>query len=383
MGAESASRVSAIYSIGNKFGGAGIGTTAYRGAWGLYRRGMLRRVLCGAYQQRDIPRVLVRELGLVDKVMRKLASWDQSGRLWHLQELLFDAWAARHMEPADVLVAWGNYALKSLQRARARGMKTFLIRASAHPRYQTQVLAEEYKRWGLGYPVQRRALERSEAELKLADYVLIPSEFVQQSFLSQGFAREKLILIPYGVNIDRFRPAEKRSPRPFTVLFVGQVGIRKGIPYLLRAWAALNWKDAELWVVGRVLPEAQPIVRQYRNLPGLRMIEHKDDPVSLFQQADVFVFPSIEEGSALVTYEALACGLPVVTTPSAGSVIRDRVEGFLVEPRDVDAIASSLERLRTDDSLRQAMSEAARRRAEEFTWTRHEEALADFVESIA
>ena len=64
--------------------------------------------------------------------------------------------------------------------------------------------------------------------------------------------------------------------------------------------------------------------------------------------ADVFVFPSLFEGSAVVTYEALACGLPSVVTPNAGSVVRDGLEGFVVPPRDVEALAARMEQLGDD-----------------------------------
>ena len=77
--------------------------------------------------------------------------------------------------------------------------------------------------------------------------------------------------------------------------------------------------------------------------------------------ADVFVFPSLFEGSAVVTYEALACGLPSVVTPEAGSVVRDGVEGFLVAPRDVLALAERMEQLGNDPGLRDRMSAAAPR----------------------
>jgi len=118
------------------------------------------------------------------------------------------------------------------------------------------------------------------------------------------------------------------------------------------------------------------MLNRYRHLPGVRWVGYVDDPVATYQQADLFVFPTVEEGSALVTYEALACGLPVVTTPNAGSVVRDGVEGLIVPIRDVDALAAAMERLRADEQLRREMGKAARARAEMFTWERHENALA-------
>ena len=91
--------------------------------------------------------------------------------------------------------------------------------------------------------------------------------------------------------------------------------------------------------------------------------------------ADVFVFPSLFEGSAVVTYEALASGLPTLVTPEAGSVVREGSEGFLVPPADVEALAEAMERLGSDPALRESMAVAARARAEEFDWPRYHLAL--------
>ena len=99
--------------------------------------------------------------------------------------------------------------------------------------------------------------------------------------------------------------------------------------------------------------------------------------------ADVFVFPSLFEGSAVVTYEALACGLPSVVTPAAGSVVRDGVEGFLVAPRDVDGAGrGGWSGWGARPALRAAMAPAARARAEEFDWPRYHDAVAAAVGDV-
>ncbi|MBC7232028.1 MAG: glycosyltransferase family 4 protein [Chloroflexi bacterium] len=378
-----AEQVTVIYSIGSKFAGGGIGTTAYHAVRGLHHHDMLKRLFCGAYQPTEIPQEKIRALGLPDRALRKLASLDSSGWLWHLQAVLFDTWASRRLEPANVFHVWGNYGLRSLRRAREMGTVTVVERASAHPVYQTRLLKEEFARWGLSFHAPQATTVRAIAEMAVADYILIPSEFVRQSFLGEGFPAEKLIQVPFGVDTARFRPSEVPAAHPFRALFVGQVGIRKGVPYLLEAWRQLGWRDAELWLVGRALPECQLILRRYEDLPGLRLIGHLDNPVEAYRQADVFAFPSIEEGSALVTYEALACGLPVVATPNAGSVVRDGVEGFIVPIRNVEALANALERLRADKRLRQEMGRAARERAREFTWERYGDKLANSLRQAA
>ncbi len=96
--------------------------------------------------------------------------------------------------------------------------------------------------------------------------------------------------------------------------------------------------------------------------------------------ADVFVFPSLFEGSAVVTYEAIACGLPSIVTAEAGSVVRDDREGIVVPARNIEATAAAMERLGTDPDLRAEMSAQARRRAEAFDWPRYHVDVLDAID---
>lgn len=380
-GAQASGRsgMKVIYSIGAKFAGGGIGTIAYHAVRGLHRHGLLHYLLCGSFRPTEISREKIKAVGLPSRALRKVATFDTSGWLWYFQSLLFDAWASRYLEPADLFHVWGNYGLRSLTLAKRLGMVTVVKWASAHPLYRTGLLKEEYARWGITFQIPQAGLRRSIAELEEADYVLIPSDFVRHSFLEESFPEGQLLQVSFGADTIRFHPADGQVDHPFRVLFVGQIGIRKGIPYLLEAWRQLGWRGAELWLVGRIETGFKLVLTRWDGLPGVKLVGYAPDPVSLYRQADVFAFPTVEEGSALVTYEALACGLPVVTTPNAGSVVRDGIEGFIMPIRDVDALADRLERLRADEQLRQEVGRAARKRAKEFTWDKYGTALAKTI----
>jgi glycosyltransferase involved in cell wall biosynthesis len=103
----------------------------------------------------------------------------------------------------------------------------------------------------------------------------------------------------------------------------------------------------------------------------------------LFAEADIFVYPSLHEGSAFATYEAMASGLPVVATPNTGSVVRDGVDGFIVKPRDVESLMERIEWLYRQPDLRRTMGASARRRAESFTWGAYRERIAGFFAGLA
>lgn len=367
--------MSVVYSIGAKVGGGGIGRTASYAVEGLYKQGLLAQLLCGSFVSMTIPEDMVRSFGLASRALQKLAVYDRSRRVRYLERVLYDRWAARRLPPGNVFHVWNSYGLSSLKRAKDLGMLTSIERASSHPQYQDNLLRKEHLRWGIPYRHFPRLLQRSIAELNAADCVLVPSDFVESSFLAQGFPPEKLLKIPFGVDVQIFQPLERKPSMPFRVLFVGTVGLRKGVIYLLEAWKRLGWKDAILDLAGKVDPDFLPLLEKYRDVPGIRRYGYVRSPVGLFQQADLFAFPSLEEGSALVTYQAMACGLPLVTTANAGSVVREGQDGFIVPVMDIETLAGRLEELRAKDRLREKMGEHARQRALEFTWEKYGQRL--------
>jgi glycosyltransferase involved in cell wall biosynthesis len=102
----------------------------------------------------------------------------------------------------------------------------------------------------------------------------------------------------------------------------------------------------------------------------------------LFQSADLFVYPSLHEGSALAIFEAMASGLPVITTENAGSMVRDGIDGYLVKLRDPAAIAERILELHRDPERRHAMAANARQRAEQFTWSHYRERLGGVLDTL-
>ncbi len=379
---ETARLMKVIYAVGSRFAGPGVGTVAYHAVRGLHQHGIDYQVICGSCRPTSLPSERISTIGLPSRALRRIATFDRSGNIFRLHSVIFDNWARQLLQPADAFYVWGNDGLKSIKKAKELGAIALVGCASPHPAFHANLLREEYARWELSFPVSRASEERAVAELSVADGVVIPSEFVRKSFRTEGFPDRKLVLVPFGTDTDRFHPIERPATAPFRVVFVGGVRIEKGVPYLLEAWRQLGWRDAELHVLGAVDPPARPLLRRWSSLGGVHMVGYRRDPSTFFQSADVFALPTIAEGSALVTYEALASGLPVVTTPNAGSVVRDGVEGFIVPIRDVSALARCLEQLRSDNGLRQEMAGAARKRAEHFTWQRYESAFAQALASL-
>lgn len=212
--------------------------------------------------------------------------------------------------------------------------------------------------------------QRKDAELELADLIIVPCEWAAESLRHHDLCGQTLtIKIPYGTPADEVIARDTIHDAPFTVLFAGQVGLRKGVPHLLEAWARLGMKDARLWLAGWMnlsrayLDEHASSFEYLGILPRVRLME-------AMKQADLFVFPSLAEGFGLVIGEALACGVPVLTTTNTGGpeLITEGQEGWCVPAHDVKALAERLEwAARHRDELRE-MGRRARLRAERWTW---------------
>jgi glycosyltransferase involved in cell wall biosynthesis len=211
--------------------------------------------------------------------------------------------------------------------------------------------------------------ERLDKEIALADHILVGSFFVRESFVKEGIPAEKLEVIPYGVDTRLFEPAPRKPQNDcFKLLFVGQIGQRKGVSYLLRAYQQFQDPKTLLTMVGKIQGDGSAF-RSYREL--FRHIDHVPRTYlrDIYQQADVFVFPTLVEGMPLVVLEAMASGLPVITTPNGpGDIVRDGVDGFIVPIRNPKSILEKLEFLRANPDACAEMGENARKRALEFTW---------------
>ncbi|MBL8701540.1 MAG: glycosyltransferase family 4 protein [Alphaproteobacteria bacterium] len=288
--------------------------------------------------------------------------------------------ALRSRPPAAVIGHDGS-ALHAARAAREVGALAVLNQVIGHVEHglalehQEAALAPQFAESMATLPAW--IIERHRAELAGTDTVIVPSDYVRDTLTARGVPSGKIAVIPYGVDVERFRPPAAPRPRDrFRMLFVGHLSQRKGIGYVLEAARRLKGLPGlELVLVGRKIG-ADAAFAPYADLFRYVSAVPFHEVHALFQDADVFVYPSLHEGSAFVTYEALASGLPVVTTPNAGSVVRDGVEGYVVPIRDVEALCARLEALHRDPELRARMSEAARARALDFTWAAYRRRIA-------
>jgi glycosyltransferase involved in cell wall biosynthesis len=270
----------------------------------------------------------------------------------------------RHdLKAADAVYAFNSAGLELLRAARDRGQTAILDQTIA-PRYvERRILEEEYARWP-GWeakPQEDRYLdqycERERQEWQSADLILCGSEFVKEGIAAWGGPVERCAVVPFGADT-AFTP-QSRPPHdgPLRILTVGAVCLRKGAPYVLEA-AKQTKGIATYRMVGPigVTPQAEVELRQHVELIG---VVSRSEIIEQYRWADVFLLPSLCEGSANAIYEALATGLPVICTPNAGSVVRDGVNGYIVPARSAGAITERVNQLCRHRSLLRALARNA------------------------
>jgi glycosyltransferase involved in cell wall biosynthesis len=224
--------------------------------------------------------------------------------------------------------------------------------------------------------------ELGQRHLHASDLVICPSDFVRAGVKEMGVDKDSIVTIPYGFTaVSPFSSdtGNQRAGRgKIKILFMGGLTIRKGVQYLCEAIKLLKSNTIEVHLVGGSnLPLAsQKILERHCHLWGQ---VPRSEAANFFREADIFVFPSIAEGSATVCYEALAAGLPVITTPNSGSVVRNGIDGFIVPIRDPQGLAEKINLLAGNPNLRKEMGVNAMDRAKDFTVERYGERLVGAI----
>jgi glycosyltransferase involved in cell wall biosynthesis len=182
-------------------------------------------------------------------------------------------------------------------------------------------------------------------DIEQADAVLVNSQFVKDTFEHAGHRRSPVYVVYWGVDDAFLKHAPQRTERmsDLRLLFAGNFEKRKGAEELM---GALEQSDhSRLEVAGPISPELKERSRGF--FSGSRVtylgLLSRTDLAAAMARADVFVFPSLSEGSARVVFEALACGCYVITTPNSGSIVEQGVHGAIVPPGDSSALADAIE----------------------------------------
>ena len=378
---------SLLYSIFARIGGHGLDTDSFEALRASYRHGFLGKAVAYDNRQSEIPGRLIRSLRW--HPVRLLSSLLDSKQYYGAKKRYLDRIASRMLESGryDFFHSWSGDCLESLRVAKRKKIPSLIEIPTVHRTGQKgddaqQIAVTGTKSWKSRFLLER---ERFLKEYDLATLVVVLSEKAAETFRENNFPADRLFYLPRGVDVSRFRPRSEpdtsKRPEKFRAIFSGALIERKGVHHLLEAWHRLNLRDAELWLMGNVHAEIKPYLEKFSR-PDIRVIGFKKDPENYLNQGSVYVFPSRLEGSAKTVYEAAASGLGCITTRESGDVIRDGVEGIIVKPGDVDAIAAAIEHLYKHPEIAERMGMAARKRVvDNFTWDHYRTRLLGAYET--
>lgn len=262
----------------------------------------------------------------------------------------YDRWACKQLQPGDRLITSYGYANRSMRWIKEHDGLAILDAGNSHPELFWEILSEEHRRWGVDLPPVSRAHHRRSLEsAELADWVIGLSTFVTKSFIERGLPAERTFVMPRPVALEQFKPRERpRDPAaPLTLISTGGAHLRKGTPYLFEALQMLQKEipGIRLQLNKTISPTMKPLLDRYGDLPidWFDKLDHKHLPAKL-AAADLYVFPSLEDGLARAATEAMACGLPVILTHNTGAadLIEDGVNGSIIPIRDAAAIRDAV-----------------------------------------
>jgi len=280
---------------------------------------------------------------------------------------------ARWPASTAAVYAYEDGALRTFQRARRRGIARIWDLPTRHYQATKQLWRDEMRRWPSAIAAPPHAEpawkeQRKDAELALATTVSVASSYIKAT-LEDVDVGTPIVVTPYGFPLTDFHAKARPPAGRFKVLSVGAHDIPKGTHYLLEAWKRAALPDAELHLVG-----AMRLGKSF--LDGYAGLFHHSPPVprsglaGQYASADLLVFPTLGDGFGLVIQEAMCCATPVITTPCSGGpeCITDGVDGWLVPPRDIDALVACLRDAAANRDRTAAVGRAARARAERWTW---------------
>src|SRR5438105_10065184 len=246
---------------------------------------------------------------------------------------------------SPVLLSYSYTALGLFRYAKSRGWKTLLVQIDPGPGEEA-IVAEEAARvpelasgW---HPAPSEYWASWREECKLADRVVVNSEWSREGLIRGGVPNSKLSIIPLAFEApqitgreselggERSYPKRFTAERPMRVLFLGQINLRKGIARLLAAARILRDEPVEFWLVGPMQIANASAIEDAGRVKWFGPAT-REQAAQYYRNADVFILPTLSDGFAITQLEAQAYGLPVIVSKFCGTVVESGVDGIILE----------------------------------------------------
>lgn len=375
--------LSVLYSFPHALGAPGIGTTAWNQISTLVAAGHRVTVVTTSVA-RPVPGAVrvITSLAIGGRRIPHRAIGRDRAFVWH------DLLTSRVLRSGsfDVVHTWPLSGERTMAAATARGIASLREAPNTHTAHAYEIVEAEYRALNLATPenshkFNSQHLAREQREWAAATAILVPSDHVAATFVERGIDPAKLLRHQYGYN-----PADISSPkmlstpqsgdatsgpaRPFTVVFAGSGTPRKGLHYALEAWHAMGPErgDGIFRIHGAIESGYADFLRPLLDHPSVQVRGFTTPAKAMYVDADVLLLPSIEEGSALVTYEAQAAGCVPLISTAAGAVVTHNVHGLLHTPGDVATLSAQLSDLARDPELLARLRREAINHSPALTW---------------
>jgi glycosyltransferase involved in cell wall biosynthesis len=299
--------------------------------------------------------------------------------------------------PETIFFGYDTGFLEPALWVQKRGAKTVVCQMDPS-RFEVELVKEEERLWPgwtrRSVNVPESYFKRREEEWAAAHLVMVNSEWSRQALIRQGVPEKKLLIVPLAYEINKNSEVrnqesgrglpnpEFRIQNPLKVLFLGQVILRKGIQYLIEAARLLKNDPVHFDVVGPIGISEDALKSAPNNMTFYGAISRDKSP-DFFSNSHVFVLPTISDGFAITQIEAMAYGLPVITTSYCGEVVSNGVDGLICEVRDINELVNTIKSFLEIPERLSLMREAARFKAAQFGLGRLAESLALVEERLA
>ena len=275
----------------------------------------------------------------------------------------------------DILIGWSSFSLASFIKAQKYRCIKILERGSTHIEFQNKILKEEYEINNLKPNLPSRfMIEKEKKEYEIADYISVPTEFVKKTFIEQGINENKIIKIPYGVDLNEFKKLSNlnlnNNNNIFRIIYTGSICIRKGLIYLLKAFTELNLKNTELLLIGEIENKFLKILNKFKNNDSIKILKsmNQSELYKYYNSSKIFVTCSIEDGLSMVQLQAMSCGLPIICTKNSGGeeIVTDGHDGFIIPIRNIEILKEKIKFFYENISKCNQMGENAKKKVDKY-----------------
>lgn len=226
---------------------------------------------------------------------------------------------------------------------------------------------------GYGFVYNKKIDLMEQKSLNLSDFIIVPSPFVADEVENISGRSNNTIIIPFGVDlpnlsadISKSNDCNNRFKKGVDFCFAGVINYRKGVDTLLEAWDCEEFKNDTLHLCGRLTPEISRLLKakNFNNIITPGFIDTK----SYFTECDVYVFPSLLEGSSKSIYEAMASRMPIITTYESGSIVKDGVDGYVIPHSDAEILRKKMIYLKMNKVKLKLFGDNAYKSVTSYSW---------------